>query len=307
MVLEKFFVSKDEFIIRPVHDFGFKILFGHSSDPDCVLLKSFLEAIFEKKYEIIEFKDRQITPIQVFGKEVRLDLRLMCNDEECNLEMQMFLTGSEGERLVFYLSQSIADMEMKGKSYHQLPLIKQVFILAEDTDLAEFGVNEYMFQNTTSHTVLTSNVKAYMINLVKIIESITDAQHMTLLQKWAVFLYYGHLSEHELVKVLMKDQVFRKAAEIMRIVNNDEELKDMAFARMKREMDQITRLENAKKQGFLEGKIEGREEGIESERLETIQRLCEVNAGIEIISAATKLSEDEIKKMIQDHKIKYSY
>ena len=82
MVLEKFFVSKDEFIIRPVHDFGFKILFGHSSDPDCVLLKSFLEAIFEKKYEIIEFKDRQITPIQVFGKEVRLDLRLMCNDEE---------------------------------------------------------------------------------------------------------------------------------------------------------------------------------------------------------------------------------
>ena len=65
----------------------------------------------------------------------------MCNDEECNLEMQMFLTGSEGERLVFYLVQSIADMEMKGKSYHQLPLIKKVFILAEDTDLAEFGVN----------------------------------------------------------------------------------------------------------------------------------------------------------------------
>ncbi|MBQ7889412.1 MAG: PD-(D/E)XK nuclease family transposase [Erysipelotrichaceae bacterium] len=158
-----------------------------------------------------------------------------------------------------------------------------------------------MFQNTASHTVLTSNVKAYMINLVKIIESITDAQHMTLLQKWAVFLYYGHLSEHELVKVLMKDEVFRKAAEIMRIVNNDEELKDMAFARMKREMDQITRLDNAKKQGFLEGIIEGEVKG----QKKTLEIYRCLKQGIDVceIASLLKMNVQEVIELKNEFEI----
>ena len=99
----------------------------------------------------------------------------------------------------------------------------------------------------------------------------------------------------------MKDEVFRKAVEIMRIVNNDEELKDMAFARMKREMDHITRLDNAKKQGFLEGEIKGKAEG--QKQLFEIYRCLKRGFDVYEIALLLKMSVQEVIKVKNEFEI----
>ena len=83
----------------------------------------------------------------------------------------------------------------------------------------------------------------------------------------------------------------------MRIVNNDEELKDMAIARMKREMDHITRLDNAKKQGFFEGKAEGQKKTLE------IYRCLKQGIDDYEIASLLKMSVQEVIKVKNEFEI----
>ena len=61
----------------------------------------------------------------------------------------------------------------------------------------------------------------------------------------------------------MEEERFRKAYLIMRNVNEDEELKDAAFQRMKDHLDMITRMRNGMKKATEEGLAIGIEQGLE--------------------------------------------
>ena len=45
--------DRKNFVIYPIHDFGFKALMGHKLDPDNFLIKDLLKALFHKEFEII--------------------------------------------------------------------------------------------------------------------------------------------------------------------------------------------------------------------------------------------------------------
>ena len=81
---------------------------------------------------------------------------------------------------------------MKGRDYDELMPIYKVILLAENSTVAEEGFNEFLFTNTSTHTPLTDKAKAYMINLKKVVESISDYRQMDKLQKWCLFLMHGH-------------------------------------------------------------------------------------------------------------------
>ena len=47
-------MEKKNFVIRPVHDIGFKALMGHKLDPENFLIKDFLKALW---YILIDSSD----------------------------------------------------------------------------------------------------------------------------------------------------------------------------------------------------------------------------------------------------------
>ena len=61
--------------------------------------------------------------------------------------------------------------------------------------------------------------------------------------------------------------------------------------------------------GMLEGKaagmVEGETRGIEKERLKTIERLCLINAGVDVIACACGLSKEDVLKVISEQKMRY--
>lgn len=240
-------------MIYPVHDFGFKALMGHKMDCDNSLIKDFLKSMFHEEFEIIEFKDREMTPAHLLGKTICLDLRVKCEGVIFNLEMQMFPTRSEAERALYYACGAICDQNLKGKSYKELEAVHQVFLLARNANEFQHAQEHYQLFDIENGQTLTDKMKISMISLERIVEEIHDLKQMDDLQKWCLFFLRGHLFHHEGIQLLMKEERFRKAERIMRDVNQDEMFKDAAFQRMKDEIDHFTRLSNARKEGRKEG------------------------------------------------------
>ena len=62
--------------------------------------------------------------------------------------------------------------------------------------------------------------------------------------------------------------------------------------------------------GMLEGKavgmVEGETRGIEKERLKTIERLCLINAGVDVIACACGLDKEDVLKVIRHQGIVYT-
>ncbi len=69
----------------------------------------------------------------------------------------------------------------------------------------------------------------------------------------------------------------------------DKELVDLVFRERLYEMDRKSELNQVKKDGKAEGK--------EIEKIETVKRLLQAGRGIEIIVEATGLSKEEIEKI----------
>ena len=283
--------SFDHFVIRPIHDVGFKALFGHPFDPDCLLLRDFLESIYHKHFDILEFQDREITPEQILSKSIRLDLRLHCDMIYYNLEMQMIPTGSEAERALYYVSLSIQDQTLQGKLYSDIEPVVQVFLLGENTRKFLHPVLHYELVDSEYHTLLTDKIKITMISIKRVIEKITDFNRMSEFEKWCVFFEYGHDENHTFTQRLLKEDKFRKAVNIMKHVNRDKALKEAAFVKMREEMDQRTRLYNADK--------EGEQRGLHQGIMETMKviHLLKQGDSPEIISQQVSLTLTEIKEI----------
>ena len=316
-------MEKKNFVIRPVHDIGFKALMGHKLDPENFLIKDFLKALFQKEFEVIEFKDREITPVQLLGKTIRLDLSLKCDGMQFNLEMQMIPTGSEAERALYYACVSIADQQLEGISYNMLTSVHQVFLMAKNSAKFLYPVEHYGLIDSEHGQTLTEKLKISMISLERIVKEAPDIHQMNDLQKWCTFFCYGHQRDNEVMIQLLKEERFRKADMIMRTVNQDQELKDAAFQRMKDHIDMVTRMENmmeyAKKeghaqghaqglveghaeghaQGLAEGHAEGHAEGVLYEKQNVIQRLNKMEFSIEQIAAAVEMNVSDVRNVLE--------
>ena len=88
----------------------------------------------------------------------------------------------------------------------------------------------------------------------------------------------------------------------MRTVNQDQELKDAAFQRMKDHIDMVTRMENmmeyAKKEGHAQGLAEGHAEGLNEGRAETIRKMVAGGVPLEMVANSLGLSIEEIKEIL---------
>ena len=54
-------MEKNNFVIRPVHDIGFKALMGHKLDPENFLIKDFLKA-FKRNLKSLNSKTEKLHP-----------------------------------------------------------------------------------------------------------------------------------------------------------------------------------------------------------------------------------------------------
>jgi len=113
--------------LKPTIDVIFKMLMTANA----AARKSFLTAILRPNspIESTEVLNPEILPCDIFGKTVRLDVRVkLCNGAIVDIEMQTTHDDAFAKRAIFYTSKLAADLLNKGEDYKTLPDICGIFI-----------------------------------------------------------------------------------------------------------------------------------------------------------------------------------
>ena len=100
--------------------------------------------------------------------------------------------------------------------------------------------------------------------------------------------------------------VLGKCKELEKMIVESEDGVKMCenFSRIVREWKDEGRQEG-RQEGIAVGEARGESKGVFKEKIATIQRLCEMNMTIEMIAKITRLSDDEVMKIMMEHHMSY--
>ncbi|MDR0947060.1 MAG: Rpn family recombination-promoting nuclease/putative transposase [Ruminococcus sp.] len=269
----------EELIVKPKNDVVFKTLFVKHTD----LLIDFLSyALNMKKEEIanIRITNPEIMPEKYGDKFVRLDLVLLCSDgTKINVEMQNSDEGNYKERSVYNCSKMYIKDVSAGDEYADIS--KTVCINIVQFPLftnAGCVCTIYPTIQETGETV-TDKWKIIYFQTKKLPKDEKGG-----LWDWLKFFTISTEKELDIMENTLTGGV-KQAVCVIRQMNADEEMQEIARMREKAKMAEYSALKKAKGEGLLEKAIS------------TAKNLISYGVPIDIIAKSTGLSDDEVKKI----------
>jgi predicted transposase/invertase (TIGR01784 family) len=275
--------KKNEYSIR--NHTIFKMVFGNNERVH--LLKSFLEAILEKKItNIVVRNEVTLDKLFVDNKESRLDLLAeIDNKEKINIELQHANEYNVISRGLHYGSglyyESLKESQKYTESYKTVVIWILGYNLFEDGPYHEKGI----IKRESNGETLTEEMVYHYIQLPKFWEEVKEIK--TKKEQWISYIS-GQLNKEEVGVLSKMNDDIEETERIIKRVMEDE---DLRYEIMRREFDAYDKWDRenyAKKQGIEEGKIE------------IAKKMIADNKDIQEIIKYTELSEDEVKKLIDE-------
>lgn len=283
--------------LDPKNDLSFKRIFGTERNKD--ILMSFLNSVLErgdnpiKEVEFIKpSQDPEIAALRVSIVDI------MCRDAENNkfiIEMQLAHEKGFDKRALYYAAKAYTSQRKTNISYKDL---KKVFFLAI-TDFLTFPdetdwFSHIRFKNNKTNQPALDSIQLFFLQLPLFKKRDAELPNLTLREKWAYFFKYGEeVREQDLEKLIGQDQILKKAFhELDRFGWQPEEIRAYESIEMKQASDRAVI-----EQALDKGREEGREEGEKNKAREIALNLLKQHIPIDVIIAATDLTEPEIKKL----------
>jgi predicted transposase/invertase (TIGR01784 family) len=280
------------------YDVVFRLFFADERNEEELvgLLKSVLN-LPEDEYESLEIADPHLLPEHVGDKLAVIDIKLHTKSHKViHIEIQLKVTPSMRERIVFYDAKLIA--EQMGSSDKYSKIQKVVSIIINDENLipgSQRYHHRFTFYDKDAEVELTDIIEIHTIELRKLPAS-TDG---TALYDWARFI--AAETEEELDMAAQSNPQIRKAAVKLRELSADERARDMLERREKGWRDLMSIADAAEEKGRVEGRTEGRAEGRTEGRAEgradVARSLLKMDMPVEQIIIETGLSHEEIESL----------
>ena len=265
----------------------FKRIFGHIGNED--ITASLISSIVNKKITNVKLDNNTILEKDLFDDKVGiLDIRAKIDNKiNCNIEMQVVDKNNIEKRMLFYWSKMYSSNIKAGKDYSTLE--KAIVILISDYELEslkkvpKYQTKWQIREENYHQIILTDVMELYIIELPKFMKYRENSkEHMNL---WLKFI-----EDPEVVKMDEHVEIKKAKKELEKISNNEHE-RYLAELREKYILDQKA-TESA---GYDKGKKDGLKEGINL----VAKKLLNHGITIEVISQATGLTKEEIKKLQQ--------
>ena len=295
----------------PTNDYVFQRIFGKVGNEE--ITKGLISAIIKREVKKVELdespileKDLRDDKVGVLDVKARLD-----DDQLCNIEMQLVQKTNIEKRIMFYWSKLYSGEIKEGDDYNELH--KTIAILIADFELdnlkpiEKFHTKWEIREEEYSKIVLTEVLELHIIELPKLIEQL-NKNHTSKKDKvvlWSLFITNPkELGE----KIMSENEDIKKANEELEKINADKHEQYLAHLRQKHIMD----TKAVEEYGYLKGKKEGREEGkAEGEAIgeargeargkkEMIKSMLKKGISIEVVADISKLSIEEIEKIIKE-------
>lgn len=188
-------------------------------------------------------------------KDIRMDLCVTIDDNrKINIEMQMASSRQElRNRAAYYAASLLVSQENRGKVYRDLTEVNQISLIDFELGTDDHYEHEYVYYDKDAQDILTEVVKIHIIEIGKASQS-HPLQEMNELEKWCTFLkQYG---SDEVKLMSEKENTFKEANKIMERISVDQRLKDIAFERNRRKMDEAQMKLEVEDRGELRAKLE---------------------------------------------------
>ena len=274
-------------IYYPTNDYCFKRLFGHRGNEK--ITQNLLEAILEKKCEVIKVKADEITEKDLATEKVGiLDVYVQEKDgTQINIEMQVLQYEEIIERLLFYWAQKYTESIKAGESYNKLKPTKVILIANFEINrlksIKEIATSFEILDRSTGKIILTKDLEIVIIELPKLKKYKTSN---TELENWLKFI----INPNEVGgDILEKNEAMKRAKEVYDELMADEHEKSLIKLREKYIRDYNTIKEGSYAQGLESGRAE--------RNIEIAKKMIKKGMSKEDIQEITGLSEKEIDKI----------
>lgn len=263
--------------LKPLNDFVFKKLFGEQKDKE--ILISFLNSVLSSDIKDVDIKEEKLQRDRIDDKLGILDIKAtLSTGEKINIEVQQ-LKYNMIKRTLFYWAKLYTENFKVSDEYEMLTKTITINILGFNLlDSESFHSSYHVYEDTTFKR-LSDDLEIHFIEIPKFRK--TDKDLNNSLHRWLLFLQED-VEPSILEAIVSMDNVIRRAEEKLTYLSSDEEFRRLYELREKQLRDEISRINDARREGIKEGKKE------------VVKRLLDLNTPLEVIAQATGFSEDEI-------------
>jgi predicted transposase/invertase (TIGR01784 family) len=278
--------------INPYTDFGVKKLFGEEANKD--LLIDFLNAVLPLESPIAELTFGKSEQLPEHPTERKAVFDIACvgkNGETFTVEMQKAKQLWFKDRALFYTAFPILRQAQRGDWDFRLNPVYLVAVLDFKYDEEEERQKLYRLVSYKDQDGEEFIDRVKMVFLQMPLFTLEESELETQKDKWLFFL--KNLESFEEIPRILREPLFEKAFETAEYVRYSLEMQEAYQNDLKAYRDNRNVIETAR----IEGEAKGRAEGEAQKSREIARNLKKAGLDAVLISNATGLSLEEIKKL----------
>jgi predicted transposase/invertase (TIGR01784 family) len=237
-----------------------------------------------------------MTPEYIGSKRCLLDLKMRIGDDVCSLEVQVADKTNYRDRCMFYLSRLCSGAIEQGDDYQTMPHVILISILDFVLFDCEGYYSEFVFLERFRHELLSDKLRMVFLEAMKA-PKIPDGTDM--LSLWLCLIRAETTEELDAIRRLGVD-IMSEAAQCVRELQADEQMRALALSREMAEHDWAQELSDARREGEQHGIAMGEQRGIERERRSIIRQMYANGFDASLIARATSCTEQQVAAFLQD-------
>ncbi len=238
-------INNSDFIMKPKNDYVFKRIFGDERNSD--ILISFLESVLKIHILKVNILNSELPKINVSDKKSILDVRATINDNtQIDIEIQLSRTMYMPERSLYYWSKMYCEQLNISEKYSKLQKTICINIVDFEATEKEGYHSIYKIKEIEENYLLTDLLEIHFLELTKLDKYTKDES----LYNWLKFISGD--SREEMVEVAKTNDNIDKAFEILENISLSKEERALYLSREMAIHDEVTKLDEAKKEGKLE-------------------------------------------------------
>ncbi len=281
--------------LDPKADLTFKKIFGRHPDLLASLLNALLPLGDDEQIRHIEYLPTELVPELYQHKNSIVDV--LCEDvtgRKFCVEMQMEWSNSFKQRVLFNASKLYVTQAMRSENYSELRPVYSLNLVNDifEHDMPDRFIHNYRIVHDKDSDKVIEGLHFTFIELPKFTpHSISDKRMMVL---WLRFLTEIDSNTKEASSDLLGDPAISKALDEVKVsAFSEEELR--AYDKF---WDSVRVEKTLQHDSYQEGRVEGRAEGVNDEKIATAKRMLSAGFTPEQVSIATSLSVGDVELLL---------
>lgn len=233
--------------IDPMVDFACKMLLGNPDYPQITI--HFLNSVLRFSSPIVSVEIINPIMMQEFDSDKLSILDVLAVDDAArrlNVEVQRTRRGSLPERMSYYAATQLVNQLGEGDSYLKLRPSIGICILKSVLFTEASGYHQQFRLRTAGGLELTNCLEIHVLELPKYAPAEDNEAIDDPCDQWMYFFRKAKGSTPEQLLSRLRDPIFIEAIGIMEMISRKPEQRRAYDARLKWELDENTRIEEAK-------------------------------------------------------------